>query len=155
LRGGAIYIDTVSTNPQSIVNTTFSLNTADNYGGAVFIVNNPISFTNCTFIENLANSGLGNDIYLNQTVTYSTSYIVGCCSDSEQPRVNTATINVSSLLGACVPLADAYIADAMNTPAGSDANGVKVVVVVVVVVILVVVVIVRVVMVVVAVMFVL
>jgi predicted outer membrane repeat protein len=111
-----------STDPKiNFDNTRFNNCTAVTYGGAIYLEHYPINMSFCTFSGNVASGGFGNDVYLAASVSYPTSYIKGCCSDSEDPKLTNGTTDLSDMLSPC--LTTGYLSSSTNTPVGTDSNG--------------------------------
>jgi hypothetical protein len=118
-----MYANTTSTNLQHFSNCVF-VNCTSSGDGAVFsLSSSPVNITYCNFTSNVANGGLGNDVYVSASVSYSVSFFAGSCSTSYSPKVTIGTSDQSTLLESCISQSGGFIASASNFPSGVDSNG--------------------------------
>jgi hypothetical protein len=114
LNGGAWLCNMNASTKYVIEDDVFDSCSAENNGGAVYLLNTPVTFTRCKFTNNFAEQ-YGNDVFVYGDIVYSSELFSSSCSMSDAPLIiigETNKVDKSDDLPVCVHFADAWVDNA-------------------------------------------
>ncbi|MBI9019465.1 MAG: hypothetical protein JEZ07_19625 [Phycisphaerae bacterium] len=120
--GGAIYSGAYNATPTSIINSVFSGNVADSYGGGIYVVADVVGnkfVRNCTFSNNISTLGVGNSVYAGNSCFNVFNSILWGSSSNQIDATHPSLLTIQNCYIQDGSIAAPLFADDTN-PAGTD-----------------------------------